>query len=161
MNLEEFNKAASQKFAENKKFFEALKRNKKRDWDSVFHPVHEEVFENINCLDCGNCCKTTSPIFYQKDIERASHSLRMKPGDFIQKYLKMDEDNDYVLTQSPCPFLDAENYCLIYNERPTACREYPHTNRKRVYQMFDKTLNNTTVCPAVFEMVERIKKSNI
>jgi hypothetical protein len=155
---DDFSNLSKRKFIENKTFFDKLKRNKKKDWDEVIHPIHDEVFEVTDCLHCANCCKTTSPIFYQKDIERAAKALRMKPGDFILKYLKMDEDDDYVVKQSPCPFLDAENYCLIYDNRPTACREYPHTNRKRVYQMFDKTLQNTMVCPAVFEIVERFKK---
>jgi Fe-S-cluster containining protein len=82
----------------------------------------------------------------------------MRPSDFIQKYLHMDEDNDFVLNIAPCPFLDAENYCLIYEDRPTACREYPHTNRKRFYQLLDLTIKNTFICPAAFEIVEGMKK---
>jgi Fe-S-cluster containining protein len=85
----------------------------------------------------------------------------MKPGDFIEKYLRIDEDKDYVLKSSPCPFLDAENYCMVYEDRPKACREYPHTNRKKMVQITDLTLKNTKVCPAVFEMVERLKRIGV
>lgn len=74
--------------------------------DDLFHEAHEEAFSKIDCLTCGNCCKTTSPIFYQKDIERASKAVKLKPGAFIEKYLRLDEDNDYVLQVAPCPFLD-------------------------------------------------------
>jgi Fe-S-cluster containining protein len=81
----------------------------------------------------------------------------MKPGDFIEKYLHIDEDKDYVLKSSPCPFLDRENYCSVYSDRPKACREYPHTNRKKMVQIMDLTYKNTLVCPAVLEMVERFK----
>ncbi|MBO9703218.1 MAG: YkgJ family cysteine cluster protein [Sporocytophaga sp.] len=141
----------------NKKFFDKLKKVSPDQLDKIVHPVHEDVFEEIDCLACANCCKTTSPIFYQADIERVARKLRVKPSEFIDQYLHLDEDNDYVLNSSPCPFLDGENYCLVYESRPTACREYPHTNRKRFRQILNLTLKNTQVCPAVYEIVERLK----
>jgi hypothetical protein len=82
----------------------------------------------------------------------------MKPGEFIDKYLRIDEDKDYVLTQAPCPFLGSDNYCSVYDARPNACREYPHTDRKRMEQILDLTYRNTIVCPAVLEITERLKK---
>jgi uncharacterized protein len=90
-----------------------------------------------------------------------ARSLRMKPGAFVEKYLRIDEDGDYVLKSSPCPFLAGDNYCSVYADRPKACREYPHTDRKKMVQIMDLTLKNTLVCPAVFEMVERIKAIGI
>lgn len=160
MDLDRFRELAKNKSAENKKFLQSLKKKDPRKMDDAFHDLHEEVFEEINCLDCANCCKTTSPIFYQTDIERVAKSLRMKPGDFIEKYLRIDEDKDYVLKSSPCPFLDSENYCMVYEDRPKACREYPHTDRKKMVQIMDLTYKNTLVCPAVLEMVERFKKTD-
>jgi uncharacterized protein len=91
--------------AANKRLFERLKKSKPKNLDDVFHATHEEVFENTDCLKCANCCKTTSPIFYQRDIERAAKRLKMRPSDFIEKYLHIDEDQDYVLNVAPCPFL--------------------------------------------------------
>ena len=91
---------------ENRKFLSLLKKKDSRRVDAVFHAVHKEVFEEVDCLQCANCCRTTSPIFYQHDIERVARSLRMKPGDFVEKYLRIDVDRDYVLKSSPCPFLE-------------------------------------------------------
>jgi len=161
LNLQQFKLQSENKEQENKKFLGRLKAKDSRKVDDVFHRLHEEVFEEINCLSCANCCKTTSPIFYQSDIERVSKSLRIKPGAFIEKYLRIDEDKDYVLKSSPCPFLDGENYCTVYEHRPKACREYPHTDRKKMVQITELTFKNTKVCPAVFEMVERLKKIEI
>lgn len=158
MDLDRFKDVSKNKSAENKKFLQSLKKKDPRKVDNAFHAVHEEVFEEINCLECANCCKTTSPIFYQTDIERVAKSLKTKPGDFIEKYLRIDEDKDYVLKSSPCPFLDADNYCSVYENRPKACREYPHTNRKKMVQILELTHKNTLVCPALLEMVERLKK---
>ena len=161
MNIAQSLNLAQRKSEENKKFLQSLKKKDARQVDKAFHQTHENVFEELDCLSCGNCCKTTSPIFYQNDIERVGKALRMKPGDFIEKYLLVDEDQDYVLKSSPCPFLGADNHCSVYEDRPKACREYPHTNRKKMVQIMDLTHKNTLVCPAVFEIVERLKKLDL
>ncbi len=161
MDLDRFREKAKNEASENKKLLQSLKKKDARDVDDAFHTLHEEVFEEIDCLTCANCCKTTSPIFYQTDIERMAKSLRMKPGEFIDQYLRIDEDKDYVLKSAPCPFLDQDNYCKVYASRPKACREYPHTNRKKMVQITDLTYKNTLVCPAVLEMVERLKKIDL
>lgn len=157
MNTEQFTSKAKKKEQENQKYLVRLKKMDSRKVDDAFHRMHDEVFDEIDCLQCANCCKTTSPIFYQTDIERLSRGLRMRPADFLEKYLRIDEDGDYVLKSSPCPFLDEDNYCRVYEDRPRACREYPHTDRKKMVQIMELTLKNTMVCPAVFEMVERLK----
>ena len=161
MNIAQSLNLAQRKSEENKKFLQSLKKKDARRVDKAFHKTHEKVFEELDCLECGNCCKTTSPIFYQNDIERVGKALRTKPGDFIEKYLLVDEDQDYVLKSSPCPFLGADNHCSVYEDRPKACREYPHTNRKKMVQIMDLTHKNTLVCPAVFEIVERLKKLDL
>ncbi len=157
MIIEEFTRLSRKKEQENRKFLLSLKKKDPRRVDDIFHRIHNDVFDEIDCLECANCCKTTSPIFYPNDIERAAGALRMKPGDFVTRFLRVDEDGDNVLKSSPCPFLDIDNYCTIYDHRPKACREYPHTDRKKVAQIATLTLKNTMVCPAVFEMVERLK----
>lgn len=158
MDLENLKDEAKKAEPSTKKLFDTLKRKKPNHLDDVVHELHEEVFERTDCLKCANCCKTTSPIFYERDIDRISKRMRMRPSEFIEKYLHIDEDKDYVLNVAPCPFLDHENYCLVYEDRPTACREYPHTSRKRFFQILDLTLKNTYVCPAAFEIVEEMKK---
>jgi Fe-S-cluster containining protein len=161
MELTHLLQSARQKAAENKKLLIGLKKKDSAKVDDQFHTLHEEVFSEIDCLECANCCKTTSPIFYQNDIERLSKGIRMKPGDFVEKYLRIDEDNDYVLKSSPCPFLGRDNYCSVYEDRPKACREYPHTNRKKMIQILDLTYKNTFVCPAVVAIINRLKKLHL
>lgn len=158
MDLPSFNIESKRQASENRKFLRRLKQKDPRRVDDVFHRAHDDVFEKTDCLACANCCKTTSPIFYQNDIERISKFLKVRPGEFIIKYLQVDEDHDYVLQSAPCPFLTGENYCSIYEVRPKACREYPHTDRKKMVQIMELTYKNTLVCPAVLEMVERLKK---
>lgn len=147
---------AQEQRAAHKAAFQKLK--KKKQFDNIVHELHDEVFEETDCLMCANCCKTTSPIFIVKDIERISKHLRMKPSAFMEQYLRFDEDNHYVLKEAPCAFLGPDNYCSIYKVRPRACSEYPHTDRKKMYQLEDLTLNNAEVCPAVFNILERLKQ---
>jgi Fe-S-cluster containining protein len=139
-----------------KTLFDKLKKDKPKALDETFHKLHDEAFEKIDCLACANCCKTTSPIFYERDIERLAKHLRMRPAKFIEKYLHVDADNDYVLNEAPCAFLGLDNYCSVYESRPLACREYPHTNRKRMYQILKLTLKNSEICPAVHHIVEKM-----
>lgn len=159
-DIEAFRKEATGKAAENKRFLSRLKKVDSRDLDRQFHEAHEEVFSDLDCLTCANCCKTTSPIFYQSDIERVARALDMKPGMFVEKYLAVDEDRDHVLRSAPCPFLDDDNRCKVYDDRPKACREYPHTDRKKMVQVLDLAYKNTLVCPAVLRIVEKLKQAS-
>lgn len=139
-----------------KKTFALWKQKKPKQLDDLFFQAHQKAFKKIDCLECANCCKTTSPIFREVDIKRISKSLRIKESAFIENYLKVDEDKDYVLKQSPCVFLSLDNTCSIYENRPLACREYPHTDRKNMYQILDLTERNISVCPAVAKIVAEI-----
>lgn len=142
---------------ENQLFMKRLRKQSKKDVDKKFHEQHEATFKGIDCLDCANCCKTTSPIFTDQDIKRLARLFKMKPTAFIAQYLRLDEEEDYVLLSSPCPFLQEDNTCFVYDVRPQACREYPHTNRKNMYQILNLTQTNSLICPAVADIVQHLK----
>ncbi len=156
MDILENQKLARLKAKDHKKFLDGLKRKPPKDLDYRVQEVHDEVFAQIDCLSCANCCKTTGPLFSTKDIQRISKHLRMKESDFEAKFLRIDEDEDHVLKTVPCHFLAPDNSCTIYEVRPKACREYPHTDRKKIYQINDLTLQNTLICPAAFAFVEKL-----
>jgi Fe-S-cluster containining protein len=157
-SLQELEKLAKDKHVENKKYFDKLKKKQPKNMDYVMQALHDQEFKKSDCLTCANCCKTTGPLFTLADIERIAKHFKQKPQQFIEKYLRIDEDNDYVLQSVPCTFLDAENYCMIYDVRPKACREFPHTDRKKFHQISDLTLKNVALCPAAFNIVEEMKK---
>ncbi len=156
--LNELVKLAKDKHIENKKYFDKLKKKQPKNLDYVMQDLHDTEFKKTNCLNCANCCKTTGPLFTSADIERISKYLRQKPQQFIDQYLQIDEDQDYILQNLPCTFLDNENACMIYEVRPKACREFPHTDRKRFNQITDLTLKNVAICPAAYNIVEEMKK---
>lgn len=150
---------SKEKYVETKKYFAKLKKKNPKRLDVLMQDLHEEEFAKADCLACANCCKTSSPIFTDKDIARISKYFRMKEYQFISQYLQRDDDDFLVLKEAPCTFLDAsDNTCTIYDVRPKACSEYPHTNRKKFIQLTNLTLKNTEICPAVFNIVEELKK---
>ena len=156
--LKNLPKRAKDTYKENKKFFFQLKKKPPKHLDTLMQELHASEFERTDCLSCANCCKTTGPLFTDKDVARISKHFRIKELKFIQTYLRVDEDNDFVLKSVPCAFLGAANYCSIYDVRPKACREFPHTNRKKFQQIADLTLKNVAVCPAAFNIVEEMKR---
>jgi Fe-S-cluster containining protein len=156
--LAELQKLAKDRQVENKKFFDKLKKKTPKNLDYVMQELHESEFKRTDCLHCANCCKTTGPLFTSADIERIAKHLKQKPQQFIDQYLRIDEDQDYVLQSVPCTFLGADNACFIYDVRPKACREFPHTDRKKFQQIADLTLKNLAICPAAFNIVEEMKK---
>ena len=126
--LESLSKKVKEHQKTQRNFFIKLRKKTPKNLDAIMEKLHEDEFKKTDCLQCANCCKTTSPIFTNKDIERISKAFRIKTRQFIDTYLHMDEDQDYVLNTSPCTFLAADNSCNIYEVRPRACREYPHTD---------------------------------
>jgi Fe-S-cluster containining protein len=84
----------------------------------------------------------------------------MKESEFSIKYIVTDEDGDFVFGHHPCPFLMPDNYCSVYDNRPKACREYPHTDRSRFYQILQLSHKNCETCPVVFDIFAELKKVN-
>ena len=156
--LQQLPQRAKDTARETKSFFQRLKKRPPKKLDKITQNIHEEVFAQTNCLDCANCCKTTGPLFERKDIERIAKYLRLKPAQFEAQYLRIDEENDWVLQQVPCAFLGEDNACSIYDVRPKACREFPHTDRPKIYQIAQHTQKNVAICPAAFSMVEKMKE---
>ncbi|MGI9191211.1 MAG: YkgJ family cysteine cluster protein [Chitinophagaceae bacterium] len=142
--------------ANKKKYAQFLKRADQRKVIKQLPDLHEEAFANIDCLQCANCCKNHSPRFKQPDIKRIAKHLGMKEGDFIQQYLNLDSDNDFVNKHLPCPFLGHDNACAIYDVRPSDCARYPYTDEDVLIKRQALTLKNTEVCPAVFSILEKL-----
>lgn len=139
-----------------KKAFQRIKKKKPKNLDGLVLSLHEEAFDEYDCLTCGNCCRTLGPRILESDIDRLAKHFRTKPANIIKDYLHIDEDNDYVFRSMPCPFLADDNYCLVYENRPKACREYPHTDRRKFVQILNETFRNRETCPVVYSIAEEL-----
>ncbi|HEX8355982.1 MAG TPA: YkgJ family cysteine cluster protein [Segetibacter sp.] len=139
-----------------KQYRQFLQRADKNKVLKKLPALNDEAFEKIDCLQCGNCCRNYSPRFKTTDIKRISKHLKMKEGTFIETYLQLDEDGDYVAKTAPCPFLGSDNYCSIYEERPGDCARYPYTHEDVLLKRPQLTIKNSTVCPIVHYVLEKL-----
>jgi uncharacterized protein len=156
--IEEMEKRTPSIMKDNLLLMEKLVKSKPKNLDKIVHELHNQEFAEIDCLECARCCKSLGPMLFESDIDRMASALKIKTSKFKDEYIKTDEDGDYIFNQSPCPFLCHDNLCMIYTNRPKACREYPHTDRKRFYQVARKTYHNATTCPAVYSILEKLKE---
>jgi len=130
-----------------------------RNLDDLVHRLHDEAFIVYDCLNCANCCRSISPAIRHSDVNEIAVKLKIRPSAVVETYLHLDEEGDYVFRQAPCPFIDSGNYCSIYSHRPRACREYPHTDRTRFYQILSLSLKNAEVCPVVFAILKKLEQA--
>lgn len=137
-----------------KQYQQLLKRADKNKVLKRLPELNDQAFEKINCLDCANCCKNYSPRFKTPDIKRISKYLGMKEGTFIETYLKLDDEGDYVVRTKPCPFLGEDNACTIYDHRPSDCARYPYTDEDVILKRPQLTMKNASVCPIVVYVLE-------
>ena len=158
IDIGKYHQLALQKQKEHRKFLATLKKKAPKNLDKIVQEVHTEVFKEIDCTKCANCCKILGPLFTESDISRIAKHFRMRLPVFEDMYLRVDEDNDKVFKSMPCPFLGEDNLCSIYDIRPKACREFPHTDRKKIYQINHLTIQNTLICPAVYLFVEELQE---
>lgn len=138
------------------KYKQFLKSADKKKVLKQLPQAHEMAFDTIDCLACANCCKNYSPRFKPPDIKRIAKHLRMSEAQFLDTYLRRDEEGDYVVKKSPCPFLGADNYCDIYSVRPSDCHRFPYTDEDILLKKQSITLKNSTFCPAVYFVLERL-----
>jgi Fe-S-cluster containining protein len=151
--LKNWEKKAAERAKTYKSFLQRAHKNKVLE---LLPELHDEAFERIDCLDCANCCKNYSPRFKTPDIRRISKLLEMKESTFIETYLTLDEEGDFVVKSSPCPFLGTDNACSIYEDRPSDCRRFPYTDEDVFIKRPALTLKNTSFCPAAYFVMEKL-----
>ncbi len=150
--------SAKVRYAQNEKCIHMLSKKKIRDFEDTVQSLHEEAFQKIDCSLCANCCRVLGPRLNETDINRLASLFRMKRGSFVARYLQVDEDGDHVFKSMPCPFIQDDNRCFVYDARPRACVEYPHTDEKNVHAKLFRLLTNTLYCPAAFLVVEGLRE---
>ena len=151
--LTNWEKKSGERQKEYKKFLHRANKNKVLN---ELAALHEEATAKIDCPQCANCCKNYSPRFKTPDIKRISRHLKMRESDFINKYLLVDEEGDFVVNTKPCPFLGADNFCSIYGERPSDCRRFPYTDEDVIIKRKELTLKNSTFCPITYYVLEKL-----
>jgi Fe-S-cluster containining protein len=126
--------------------------------DKLAEKLNAEVWQEVDCLTCANCCKTMTPTFTNKDIRRISAHLNMKPFEFKEKWLQYDKkDKEWTNKKQPCQFLNlTTNMCSIYEVRPDDCAGFPHLTKKKMVDYIHIHQQNVSYCPATYKMVEKM-----
>ncbi len=142
-----------------KSYRQFLKRADKNKVLKKLPALHAEAFETVDCLACANCCKNYSPRFKTPDIKRIAKKMGLKESVFIDTYLQVDEDGDFVVQSSPCPFLQEDHACRIYDFRPSDCARFPYTDEDVIIKRPALTIKNSEFCPITFYVLERLLQS--
>jgi Fe-S-cluster containining protein len=131
-----------------------LRRKRAGEIEAIMNRLHSQAFTEISCLDCGNCCRSLGPRLTDRDVQRIGRTLGKTSAEVHDEYLKYDEDNDLVFRSLPCPFLGEDNFCFVYDSRPQACAEYPHSEGRQVRGRLGQLIKNSAYCPAVYRILE-------
>jgi Fe-S-cluster containining protein len=131
-----------------------LKPGELSSFDQLAVEIHNNVFSHTDCLACGNCCRSLGPRLTNHDIDNLAGVFKMKPSTFCDSWLRIDEDGDFVFKSMPCPLIDDNNYCRVYENHPAACRDYPHTGTGKFHKRIELTITNAKSCPAVCDILE-------
>jgi Fe-S-cluster containining protein len=144
---------------ENYRFLRSLKMRSIKRVDRIALELHQEAFRIVDCTKCANCCRTLRPVFSDEDIARIAAHLGMTGDEFIAAYLERDEkEGRYRTKTTPCPFLGEDRKCTIYDVRPEKCEGYPFTDKPDFAFSTLSHSNIAVVCPAVFYLVEQMKR---
>ena len=149
---------AKQQQKQTRQFLKKLRKKPPKDLDQRFQQAHDQAFEQVDCLSCANCCKTMSPRVSHRDIRRIAKVLGLSERHFTERYLYRDEEGEYLMNEAPCPFLGSDNKCLIYEDRPAACANFPHTTHRKMHKHLNTAGHNYDRCPIVYTVLERLKQ---
>lgn len=132
-----------------KKQLNLLKKKRKGAVDAIIHALHHEAFEQVDCLECGNCCGNLGPRITDKDVQAIAKRTGTDEEHLKLNFMQIDEDNDLVFHSLPCPFLNEDITCSVYHDHPAACKTYPHTDQSNQLSLLSLLQKNSSICPAV------------
>ena len=124
--------------------------------DAIVQRLYAKYSTELDCTQCGNCCREAYPLIKAKDVSCLSKGLGISNAEFKAKYLKKDDDGDLVFREKPCSFLE-NNRCTQYLNRPQDCRSYPHLQKREFTTRLFGVIANYVVCPIVYNVYEDLK----
>jgi uncharacterized protein len=140
-----------------RRFLTKMEKYPARRLEVLTTALEKEVWQEVDCLGCANCCKQMTPTFTPADIRRISAHFDQTPEEFKAKWLRRERGNgDWLNKKQPCQFLNLkDNKCHIYEIRPADCAGFPHLPKKmKDYVHVHK--QNIEYCPATYRIVEKM-----
>lgn len=157
VNFRSFKKKLSLYRKPFRSFLTKTEKNPPLGIDKITKQIEPEVWEEIDCLSCANCCKKMTPTFTKQDLKRISAHFQQTPEEFKKQWLEVDKNKDYVNVNQPCQFLNlTDNKCSIYEIRPVDCAGFPHLSKRKWEEYAHVHKQNIDYCPATYKMVEKM-----
>lgn len=157
VNFHSFRKKLSLYRKSFRSFITKTEKNPPPGIDKLTKIIEPEVWEEIDCLSCANCCKKMTPTFTKQDLKRISAHFQQTPEAFKKQWLSADKNKDMVNVNQPCQFLNlADNKCSIYEIRPVDCSGFPHLGKRKWGDYAHVHKQNIDYCPATYKMVEKL-----
>lgn len=141
-----------------RRFLTKVEKKTPKNVDEIAEKLNAVVWEEVDCVQCANCCKTMSPNYTRKDIYRIAQHLNMSIADFKKQWLYKDKSGDWMNVKQPCQFLQADNMCSIYTVRPADCAGFPHLTKKKMVDYIHVHKQNVEYCPATYTFVEKMER---
>jgi len=140
-----------------RRFLTKVENTKPKILDEMAPAIEEEVWKEIECLACSNCCRKMTPTFTHQDIKRIAPHFNQTPAEFKAQWLEKDKNSDWVNKIQPCQFLNLRtNMCSIYEIRPVDCAGFPHLSKQKWHEYAHVHKQNIEYCPATVRMVQKL-----
>lgn len=154
-SVEELEKTVATKAVENSFFKKHLRNFSSEKVDVLVHQLDKEITPQIDCTQCGNCCKKLETELSSDEIEKLAAVKNESPEQFKQNYVLHDGKSHFLKTK-PCMFLN-ECKCSVYASRPQACAGFPHLDLND-FKYRSTFWSNYSLCPIVFNVIESLKE---
>lgn len=155
-DLKQIECIAAKKEGENERFRIFLKQQDSDEIDLTVHKLNAEVTAEIDCTQCGNCCKSLMINVTVEETTLLATHLQLSKDDVKKIYLEESEEGQMIINKIPCHFL-TNNRCSIYENRFTDCRDFPHLHKPHFTGRLFGTMMYYSICPIVFNVVEKLK----
>ena len=156
-DLKKIKRIAAEKETENDRFRIFLKQLDGEQIDTIVHKLNAGISAQIDCTQCGNCCKSLMINVTGEDVKALATHLQISQADVKEKYIEESGQGEMIINTIPCHFLRGTT-CSIYEHRFTDCREFPHLHKPHFTGRLFGTLMNYAMCPIIFNVVEKLKE---
>lgn len=156
-NLDKIKELGEKRENQNYKFISFLKMQDDDEIDITVHKIYIRIKKLIDCTECGNCCVCLPSSLSEQEINTLAAIDKISREEYIKKFTEKNEsDNNLIFKDLPCKYLSGKK-CTIYEDRPKDCRSYPNLNKHYFTSRLYSVMDNYSICPIVFNVVENLK----